>query len=102
MRLNSVSGFHLDVEFWVLVEVIEELLVVVELHVPLARLRVPKVVTKRNQKNRRTEETRLLAVLIQQEKRSEVVARDPLGLFTPLLPSDLAPPPLTSPEHSAP
>lgn len=63
-----------------LVEVVEELLVVGELHVPLARLRVPKVVTKRRQKNRRTKEPRLLAVLIQQEERSEVADRQPLGL----------------------
>lgn len=67
-------------EFRVLVEVVEELLVAVELHVPLARLRVPKVITQRHQKNRRTEETRLLAVLIQQEESSEGADRQPLGL----------------------
>lgn len=76
-----------------LVEVVEDFLVVVELHVPLARLRVPKVVTERNEKNRRTEETRLLAVLIQQEECSEVVDRDSLGLFTPLLPLNFGPAP---------
>lgn len=58
-----------------MVEVVEELLVVVELHVPLARLRVPKVVAERHQKSGRTKETRLLAVLIQQEERPEEADR---------------------------
>lgn len=69
--LPGVSGAHLDVELRVLVEVVEEFLVIIELSVPLARLRVSKVVTERNEKNGRTEETRLLAVLIQQEESSE-------------------------------
>lgn len=85
-----------------LVEVVEELLIVVELHVPLARLRVPKVVPERYQKNRRTKETRLLAVLIQQEESSEGQDREPLGLFIPPPSLSLAPPSLTSPGHSAP
>lgn len=85
-----------------LVEVVEELLVVVELRVPLARLRVAKVVTERNQKNGRTEETGLLAVLIQQEERSEAVDRD-LWVYSRLCCRQIWPrPPLTSPGHSVP
>lgn len=96
-RLEILPQVHLDVEFWVLVEVVEELLVVVELHVPLAGLRVPKVVPERYQKNRRAKETRLLAVLIQQEKSSEGQDREPLGLLIPPPWLPLAPPSLTSP-----
>lgn len=69
--LPGVSGAHLDVELRVLVEVVEEFLVVTELSVPLARLHESKVVTERNEKNRRAKESRLLAVLIQQEESSE-------------------------------
>lgn len=69
--IPGVSGVHLDVELRVLLEVVEEFLVVTELSVPLARVRVSKVVTERNEKNRRTKETRLLTVLIQQEESSE-------------------------------
>lgn len=76
-NLDSAAGSHLDVKFWVLVEVVEELLVAVELHVPLARLREAEVVAQRHQKNRGTEETRLLAVLIQQEESSEGADRQP-------------------------
>lgn len=54
-----------------LAEVVEELLVIVELGVPLTRLRVSKVVAERNQKNRGAKETGLLAVLIQQEEGPE-------------------------------
>lgn len=100
-KLNSVSGFDFDVEFRVLVEVVEELLVVGELHVPLARLRVPKVVAERRQENRRAKEARLLAVLVQQEQSSEAAHRQ-LGSLTRLPASDSAPPSLTSPGHSAP
>lgn len=66
-----------------LVKVVEELLVVVELHVPLARLRVAEVVSERDQENGRAKETGLLAVLIQQEDSSEGTDREPLRLFTP-------------------
>lgn len=68
---RCVSGTHLDVKLRVLVEVVEEFLVVAELSVPLARIYVSKVVAKRNEKNRRTKETGLLPVLIQQEQSSE-------------------------------
>lgn len=89
-------------ELWVLVKVVEELLVVVELHVPLARLRVAEVVSKWDQENRRPEETGLLAVLVQQEESSEGTGREPLGSFTPPPPPSLAPPSLTSLLRSAP
>lgn len=69
--LPSESGAHLDVELWVLLEVVKQFLVVSELSVPLARFGEPEVVTERNEKNRRTKETRLLTVLIQQEEGSE-------------------------------
>lgn len=73
--IPGVSGVHLDVKLRVLLKVVEEFLVVTELSVPLARIRVSKVVTERNEKNRRTKETRLLTVLIQQEESSERTTR---------------------------
>lgn len=82
-----------------LVEVVEELLVAVELHVPLARLRVAEVVSKRDQEDGGTEETGLLAVLIQQEESSEGTDREPLGLFAP---PSLAPPTPTPPSPAPP
>lgn len=66
-----MPGAHLDVELRVLVEVVEEFLVVRELSVPLARLDEPKVVTERNEKNRRPKQARLLPVLVQQEESPE-------------------------------
>lgn len=54
-----------------LVEVVKQLLIVSELSVPLAHIRVPKVVAERNEKNRRTKETRFLTILIQEEESSE-------------------------------
>lgn len=66
-----MAGVHLDAELRVLFEVVKEFLVVFELHVPLARLRVAKVITERNEENRRAKEAGLLAVLIQQEEGSE-------------------------------
>lgn len=89
-------------ELWVLVKVVEELLVVVELNVPLARLGVSEVVPQRDQEDRRTKETRLLAVLIQQEESSEGTDGEPLGISAPPRASALAPPSLTSLGHSAP
>lgn len=83
------------------VEVVEELLVVGELHVPLARLRVAEVVSERHQENRRTKETRLLAVLIQQEESSGG-AQTSVRLITRLPAAPLVPPSPTSPGHSAP
>lgn len=77
-----LSGAHLDVQLRVLVEVVEELLVVVELSVPLARLRVSKVIAERNEKDRRTKETRLLTVLIQQEESSERTQINSITGFT--------------------
>lgn len=74
-----------------LVKVVEELLVVVELHVPLARLRVAEVVAQRDQENGRAKEAGLLAVLVQQEESSEGTGREPPGLFTP--PSPVVPGP---------
>lgn len=60
-----MSGYHLDVELWVLVKVVKQFLVVAELSVPLARLHKSKVVTKGNEQYMRMEEARLLTVLIQ-------------------------------------
>lgn len=47
----GAPGADLDVQLWVLVEVIKEFLVVAELSVPLAGLHVTKVVAQRNEKN---------------------------------------------------
>lgn len=55
-----------------LVEIVKELLVVVELGVPLAGLHIPEVIPQRNQENRSAEEAGFLPVLIQQQVGSRM------------------------------
>ena len=57
---------YLDPEFGLAVEVVEDLLVVVELLVPLVGRAVPEVVAEGNEQNVRLVQLRLLAVLVQQ------------------------------------
>ena len=84
-----------------LVEVVEEFLVVAELSIPLRRVCEAKVVTERNQKDRRAKETRLLTVLIQQEESSETTQGHIIyNTWTTVTPGPVTPGPQSHLDHS--
>lgn len=58
---------HLYVQLWVRIHVVKQLLVVVELLIPLQRLVVAKVISQRDQKHLAAVEFGLLTVLIQEQ-----------------------------------
>ena len=59
------SEFQFGVQLGLAVDVVEQLLVVVELVVPLSGLLIPEIVAQGNEYNIAAEELRLLAVLVQ-------------------------------------
>jgi hypothetical protein len=59
------SKFKLSVQLGLAVDVVEQLLVVVELGVPLSCLLISEIVAQGNENNVAAEELRLLAVLVQ-------------------------------------